>query len=304
MFDVFAQTALLILCGIVWRMLRPGGISADHLRLALTNLVYYLLLPALVLSILWRTPLGLDSVRIAVIAAGMIFLGLGLAWLSCRLCRSERATTGAILLAAAFPNATYLGLPVLEATFGPWAAGVAIQYDLFACTPLLLSLGVLLARRYGHGKSGEKIWQTLLKVPPLWAAAAALLLNFGDVTPPGFLMQWLKTLGAGVIPLMLLALGLSLTWSPEQARNLRTVVPVVLIQLLILPFAALLLGVQMGLAGDLLKAVVLEAAMPSMVIGIVLCDRFGLNTTVYATAVTLTTALALVSLPLWLQALS
>jgi predicted permease len=44
---------------------------------------------------------------------------------------------------------------------------------------------------------------------------------------------------------------------------------------------------------------VLEAAMPAMVLGIVFCDRFGLDTGLYAAAVTLTTALSLVTLPLW-----
>jgi len=44
---------------------------------------------------------------------------------------------------------------------------------------------------------------------------------------------------------------------------------------------------------------VLEAAMPSMVLGLVLCDRFRLDTTLYALAVTVTTLLSLLSLPLW-----
>jgi predicted permease len=43
----------------------------------------------------------------------------------------------------------------------------------------------------------------------------------------------------------------------------------------------------------------MEAAMPSMVIGIVLCDRYGLDTGLYAAAVTLTTLLSLFTLPVW-----
>jgi predicted permease len=48
-----------------------------------------------------------------------------------------------------------------------------------------------------------------------------------------------------------------------------------------------------------LAAVVMEAAMPSMVLGIVICDRFELDASLYAAAVTLTTALSLLTLPLW-----
>ncbi len=55
------------------------------------------------------------------------------------------------------------------------------------------------------------------------------------------------------------------------------------------------LGRAVGLSGDTLAGAVLEAAMPSMVLGMVLCDRFGL----YAITVTLGTALSLLTLPLW-----
>ncbi|MEJ2392210.1 MAG: AEC family transporter [Gammaproteobacteria bacterium] len=53
------------------------------------------------------------------------------------------------------------------------------------------------------------------------------------------------------------------------------------------------------MTGELHAAVVMEAAMPSMVFGIVLCDRFNLDSALYAAAVTLTTALSIVTLPLW-----
>jgi predicted permease len=44
--------------------------------------------------------------------------------------------------------------------------------------------------------------------------------------------------------------------------------------------------------------------MPSMVIGIVLCDRYGLDTGLYAAAVTLTTLVSLITLPMWSGILS
>jgi hypothetical protein len=55
----------------------------------------------------------------------------------------------------------------------------------------------------------------------------------------------------------------------------------------------------LGLHGELRTAVVLEAAMPCMVLGVVLCDRYGLDTSLYATTVTLSTALSFFTLPLW-----
>ena len=64
MFEVLVQMAGLILCGLGWRLFKPAGLEPVQTRKVLTSLVYYLLLPALVLSVLWSAPLGLDSVRI------------------------------------------------------------------------------------------------------------------------------------------------------------------------------------------------------------------------------------------------
>jgi hypothetical protein len=49
--------------------------------------------------------------------------------------------------------------------------------------------------------------------------------------------------------------------------------------------------------------VVLEAAMPSMVLGIVLCDRYRLDSSLYAMTVTVSTALSIVTLPMWFKLL-
>ncbi len=299
MTEILAQAALLILAGTLWNAFRIGGQDPQMVRRAIGDLVYFLLLPALVLSVLWSAPLGLDSLRIAAVAAAGVVAGLLLAGLWYAWRGTPHHRTGALVLAAAFPNATYLGLPVLEHTFGPWARSIAIQYDLFACTPLLLSVGILLARNYGNHDETEPVWQTLLKVPPLWAALAAIGLNLGEVARPEWLGGLLEMTGSAVIPLMLFALGLSLRWDPAAARRLPTVIPVLLIQLALMPLLVWGLGGAIGLGGDTLAGVVLEAAMPSMVLGMVLCDRFGLDTGLYAITVTLGTALSLLTLPLW-----
>lgn len=297
--DVILQTFGLIICGVLWRVFTPQGLEADVLRRNLTGVVYVLLLPALVLVVLWRAPLSLDAVRVAVMAMTGVGLGMAAAWLWFMRRRPSGAALGALLLAAAFPNATYMGLPVLEATLGSWARSVAIQYDLFACTPLLLSVGVMLA--YKFGSSGEKLHpvKNLLQVPPLWAAVIGVVLNLLAVPLPDVLGGMLDMLAAGVVPLMLFSLGLGLTWGAGWGERLNLVLPVVAIQLLLTPLLIWGASDLVGLEGSVRTAVVLEAAMPSMVLGIVLCDRFRLDSSLYAMAVTLSTALSAVTLPIW-----
>ncbi len=300
MFDVLIQMAALIACGILWRVVTPGGVSVDTVRQSLTILVYYLLLPALVLLVLWQAPLGLAALTISLAAVVGILISLLIAWFCYR--RFEhRAFIGAAILAAGFPNATYLGLPVLEATFGEWARGTAIQFDLFAGTPLLLTVGILIARHYRHGKMGsdENPMMTLLKVPPIWAAIVAVLLNVSGVEMVPAVAGFLGTLGHGVVTLMLLSLGMSLRWDTLKLRSIPVMAPMLSIQLMIMPLVVWGMGSLLGFSGESLTALVLEGAMPCMVLGMVICDRYGLDTAMFAAMVTLSTLLSMVTLPLW-----
>jgi len=304
MLTVMTQMGALIVAGVIWRALQPGDLDADTTRRVLTTLVYYLLLPALVLQVLWTAPLGLDSLRIALVAGLTVLAMVGIMLLTCRLCIAERAATGAMLLAAAWPNATYLGLPVLDSLFGDAGRSVAIQYDLFACLPLLLTLGVLLARHYGDPEAvrvygGGSPLRALTAVPSIWAAVLGVALNQTGVPLLEWLDVFLAFLADSVAPLMLFSLGLALVFGRFRGRDARPLVVVAAIQLLLAPAFALGLVLWTGLDGVPGVGAVLEAAMPAMVLGLVFCDRFRLDTGLYAAAVTLTTALSLITLPLW-----
>lgn len=293
--------AVIILLGVGWRVIRPQNLDADSLRTALTGLVYNLLLPALVLDVLWRANLGVETLWVMLLAALGVLLGLLLAYLWFRLFKTDRRVVGALLLAAAFPNATYLGLPVLESVLGEDGRALAIQYDLLACTPLLLTLGVTLAACYGQHQGNLGLIQQLLRVPPLWAAIFGVGLNLLQVPTWDLLNGVMGMLGTGVVPLMLFALGLSLRWRPGWGEQFRQVLPVLLIQLLITPLVLYGAVSMIEVSATTRTAIILEAAMPSMVLGVVLTDRFGLDSHIYAMAVTLTTALSMLSLPVWLN---
>jgi predicted permease len=278
---------------------QPAGLGYKQTRTVLTSLVYFLLLPALVLSVLWQAELGSHTLLIALAAASGVIAGLVLTFVTCRLCKNQSAQTGAIILAVAFPNVTYMGLPVLEATFGPWARSIAIQYDLFACTPLLFTVGILVARRLGRSEEKRSPFSELSRIPALWAAVLALLLNVLAIPMPTLIKGWLQLLDRGVVPLMLFSIGLSLEWQQTRLRLLPRLLPLIALRLFIVPLIVLGVVGLMGIHSELRAAIVMEAAMPSMVLGIVICDRFNLDVGLYASAVTITTLLCLFTLPLW-----
>ena len=303
MIEILLPMAALILVGTLWKPLRPMGLDADTTRKSLTGLVYVLLLPALVLDVLWTAPLGLDSLRIVLLAAFGIVSATLISTMVFRRGKMNDTTRGALILASGWGNATYLGLPVLEQTFGTGMRSVALHYDLFANTPLLLTLGVWVAQRHGQNSNESSSERSPLaeiaRVPALWAAVVAVTLNLYQIPVPEGLGKVLNMLGNSVPSLMLLALGMGLRWDVLTMRCLPAILPVILIQLLITPFIIYWTSLGVGLEGELRAAVILEAAMPTMVLGMVISDRYQLNTPLFAAATTLSTALSLATLPLW-----
>lgn len=305
MTSTLIEMSLLIACGAVWRITRPAGLDAEQTRRVLTTVVYYLLLPALIINVMRLAELGQQSLQFIVLGVACILSGIVVSWGYGRIFKFNNPRLGAVILAASFPNVTYLGLPVLQQTFGEWAGSVAIQLDLFAGSPLLFTAGIFIARHFGQEKQESSLSIIhYLNTPPFWAAAIAVLLNLNDVQLPAWLIGVLHQLGGAVIPLMLFSLGLALDWRAISRRNLPFVVPVVLIKMALMPLLAIWMMGWLTLEGEVKIAAILEMAMPSMVLGIVFCDRYRLDTSLYAMAVTVTTVLSLLALPFWYELLS
>ncbi len=300
MSSVLIQMGLLIGCGIGWRWLKPGAIEADSLRQAMTSLVYYLLLPAMVLSVLTRAALGMESLRIALFGTGIILFGMVLTPLLCRARSMASGRRGAALLAMAFGNVTFLGLPLLEQTLGSWTQAIVLQIDFFASSPLLYTLGTLASRRYGRDtmRPASSRWGDRIN-PPLLSALIAVVLNLLGLNLPDWLAHSLDLLAQAVVPLMLMALGLGLRWHFEGDHYWSTLLLVLLGRLLLVPLFAVWWGLTLDFSGDTLTALVLESAMPCMAMGVVFCDRYRLDTAFYAMATTLSTVRAMLTLPLW-----
>jgi len=309
MFTILLGMAAIILTGTLWRVIL-GSKSADTIRGHLAKAVYDVFLPALVLHVMWQTPLSLNTLRIPAVSIIAILLSLlcgVMIYGNGRLIRAfmgehgARRGIGAILLACAFGNFTYLGLPVLTQAFGPWSQMVAIHFDLLASTPLLFTVGIMLAGHYGQSARSMKPLLELFRVPALWAVAGGLFLSVTGVTMPAWLDETLGILGSAVVPLMLLSVGMALRWQSGWVGRIPVLLPMIVIQLALMPAIVWAACTVVGMPARLVAPSVIEGAMPSMVLGLVICDRFRLDASLYAEAVTVTTALSLLTLPIWLK---
>lgn len=291
------QMILIMACGAGWRVMSPAGLSVGQTRQVLTTVVYYVFLPALILDVLWKADIGLHSFEFSLLGVGGILLSLLIIWLIAHMLKFDKPQMGAVLLAASFPNVTYLGLPVLEQTFGSWARSVAIQIDLFVAAPLVFTVGIMISRYYGEDEGEHRSMLAFLNTPPFWVAFVAVVLNLNDISAPLWLEGTLQKLSAAVVPLMLFSLGLALSWDAIRLKNVPYIIPVILIKLFLMPLIVIEMVTYLTMNEEFKSAAVIDMAMPSMVLGIVFCDRYKLDSSLYAMAVTVTTLFSILTLP-------
>jgi len=208
-----------------------------------------------------------------------------------------------MMLSAAFGNVMYLGLPVITEMLGAQYGYAAVLYDLLASTPVLLTIGVFIAARYGSGKTAS-LRSSLKRVaglPPLWGVAAGLAVQLAGITVPQMLLDAATLMGKAVIPVMTFTVGLALDF--RDVRRLPIALPALAIKLILAPVMAWWIGSKLGLAGAMLQATAIEGAMPVMVLSLVIADEFNLDVPLAAACITVSTVALFFTLPLMMHML-
>jgi predicted permease len=206
-------------------------------------------------------------------------------------------TFGVMILAAAYGNVTYLGLPVITEMFGSEYGYVAILYDLLASTPLLLTAGVFLSARYGSGKTVSFIesLKRVVMLPPLWAVVAGIAVRLSGTAVPQLVLDTVGLMGRAVIPIMTFTVGLALDF--RDVKRLPMAIPALAIKLFLAPILAWWIALRLGIAGNALRAVVIEGSMPVMVLSLVIADELDLDVPIAAACIAVSTVALFFTMP-------
>jgi predicted permease len=299
MLTVFLSLGAIALVGSALQRLFPEW-KIEEFRTSINRLVLHVLLPALIFKVISTSDLEGVLYHVPLAAAAGIVGCLSVAWILFRWTPLDRKAKGALILACAFGNVTYLGLPVLQGIFRDSAIEIAKAAILCEVTvaPLNLIVGSLLAMRF----SGERdlgLRQSLTQVvrlPPLGTLAAALACKYLEIPVPAFLMHGTEVLGGTVSGLMILALGMALRF--ERLDHFLPLVTVYGVKLLLSPFLVFLAAGRLAMKAPYLEAVTLEGAMPTQLLALVVADRFNLDSRLLAHVIVVNTALAFVTVPL------
>jgi predicted permease len=299
--EVLLALGLTALLGSMLRYLLPD-LDVVDLRQKLNRLVLAVFLPALNFKVIYSARVTAAFWQVPVLALAGLLVTVTIGVLVYAVLPLDRRARGALVLAGAFGNVTYLGIPLLQGVFPNAVLAVtttAILYEM-TITPANLVLGQALASRYGGGAPvsfGESL-RRLATMPLLWAIAAALALNLAAVPVPPFVLSAVSLLGNAVSGLMIVSLGMALRIEALRARGrqLAALLPCAVIKLGVSPLVMWAGTTLLRVDEPYATSAVLEAAMPTQLIVLIVADRFGLDTEFAAVAALVTTVASFVTL--------
>ena len=297
--DAFVLILAMLGLGMLFARLRALPESAPE---TLNKVVLYVCLPAAVLTYVPR--LQLDSSLLGLMATPWLLMlaTWALVSLATRVFGFARDVHAVLLICVALANSSFIGYPMVRALLGDAALPYAVVYDQFGTFLLLSTFGLLVLARYSGDRppAARQVLARIARFPPLWALLFAVLLM--PAQPPAWIGTALKQLADAMLPLVMLAVGLSIQLRLRR-EELKPLAVGLLLKLLVLPALALPLSWALGMQGLMLKANVLESAMPTMITAAALAISHRLAPRLAAALVGYGIVLSLLTLPAWMWVL-
>jgi predicted permease len=262
------------------------------------RITYYILLPALLVKQLAVANLvGLSPIPLAVALIVATVL-LGGALIAARRWLTFSGPTFTSVFQGSIRFNTYVGLAAALALYGD--RGVTI-FALVAAIGIpvvdVASVAVLARYAYGQPRSMPKQIGLIVQNPLILACIAGIVLNLGDLELPPGIGPALDMLGKASVGLGLLTVGAAL--DPADLRgSSRSLMLTSALKLVAYPLVMALTCWVCGIGGPSRTILVLWAALPISSSAYILARQLGGDSAHLAAAITVTTILAALTLPL------
>ncbi|EGB14170.1 Auxin Efflux Carrier [Pseudodesulfovibrio mercurii] len=289
---------LLGVCFLLGIGLRVAGIIGEHGPAALNAVIIHMSLPALALLYAHDLPLGPGLIPPAAMAWIVFGVGYVLFAVLGRRLGWDRKTVACLALTGGLGNTSFVGLPMIEAFFGPQYLGVGMLCDTAGSFMVLAGPGILLAAgASSQTLSGRELVRKVLLFPPLIAIAVGFALH--AVPYPSWLEGMLSRLGSTLSPLALLSVGLTLRFNTLRGKGRELLVGLGY-KLMIAPVLILVLYVWvLGLTDMAAKVTIFEAGMGPMISGGIIAMTYGARPRLAAAMLGIGVPLSILTRPLW-----
>ena len=280
-----------ILAGFVCRKLK---VLSEEGTATVSNIVVKIILPFYLFSAILNSGSAVDPRGVLLtlgLSFGMFLLSGLVALLVVPLLKPPAGDKGVYLFETMCGNVTYIGIPVCAAVLGGNAAFYAsllnIPYNL-----LCFSLGIWLL-------AGKLPLKKILN-PAFLSGVAAALLYLLRVPVPSVILDGCAFIGQATSPCAMLVIGSVLGSVPfKEIFTEWRAIPYVLLRLVGLGALMALLLSFIDVDPVLKGVVILMASMPAATNSTMLCTIYGGNRALSAKLIFLSTALSIVTIPLW-----
>jgi len=293
----FLQGQLFLLLA-VGALIRKVGLIGEEAKATLTDLVLYVTLPCSIVSSFMMDidhSLFSNLLIVLLLSIGVQIFSFTISKLHYR--AMEEGRQSVLRYGLLVSNAGFMGLPIAGLLFGPMGFVYAAIY-LIPQRVVMWSAGLAL-----FGDRDLPLWARTKKVifhPCMVAVYVGLLLMVTGWKLPRFIDDTLTSVGNSTTVLSMLLIG-SLFAEPNQNPfNVDSyLVHFSFLRLGVIPFASFLVCRIIGLDPILTAVGVILAAMPGGSSTVILASKYGSDTAYASKLVVFSTALSLLSIPIW-----
>ena len=246
---------------------------------------------------------GAQLVKVILLLSLVMLISYAFGALVARVFFRGRENTPVFELLISVMNNIFIGLPIAEALYG----ATAVLYCALSCIPynlLLYSYGVwrLRSGKALGGGAAFKIKDVF--TVPLFATLAALLIFIFDIQLPYILRELISTTASATMPASMIVIGATLGGVKiADGFKERYVYLIGLMRLVIVPAAVWFIVGLLSTDAMLVATCTIIAACPSAVVVSILALQNDYDAAFSSNAVLVTTALSMVSLPVWVYIL-
>lgn len=242
----------------------------------LVDFVIYFSLPAMVFVKIYPLTLDLKILNLICMFNTIILANLLLTFGVGKLFKLDKKTLATFMIVATFGNTSFIGFSYIDAFYGQDFVVYALIYDLFGSFLLVVSLGVFIIN-WGSGESVKikTVFKSVLFFPPIVMFFITVLAKFLPI--PHFMMNTAQTIGATLVPLAMIAIGMKL-----EIKNIfykfKITSLALFLKMIAMPIIVMILfSVFYSLNDTWSKVTILEVAMPPMTTAVILAIKGGLD---------------------------
>ena len=270
MLDPVLPIAIYLLFGYLFKI-----IFQDNSK-QLVDFIIYFSLPAIVFSKIYPLELDTKILWLILMFMAIIFFNLFLSYCVGKMMRLNRVTLATFMIMATFGNTSFIGFSYIDAFYGQDYIVYGVIYDIFGSFLLLVSVGMIIIT-WGSGRKNSilNISKSIFLFPPMIMFFITIFAKNFEV--PKFLIYTSTNLGATLVPIAMIAIGMKLELK-HIFTKLHIVTVAVVLKMLIIPIIVLFVFKYFyGIDETWVKVTIIEVAMPPMTMAAVLAIKGGLD---------------------------